>query len=177
MTIMAPIPPHAARDPIAMPDQHALLVLERFLPYRLSVLSNRISQAIADTYAARFGIGITEWRVIAVLGRNPGLSANGVAERTAMDKVAVSRAVAELIDSGRLDRQMDRLDRRRSVLNLSVEGRRVYEEIAPLALACEARLLSALSAKERDALEGILDKLTTAGVGLLLTGKDLGMRG
>jgi DNA-binding MarR family transcriptional regulator len=85
--------------------------------------------------------------------------------------------VAELIDSGRLDRQTDRLDRRRSVLNLSVEGRRVYEEIAPLALACEARLLSALSAKERDALEGILDKLTTAGVGLLLTGRDLGMRG
>ena len=59
-----------------MPNQHALLVLEHFLPYRLSVLSNRISQAIADTYAARFGIGITEWRVIAVLGRNPGLSAN-----------------------------------------------------------------------------------------------------
>lgn len=158
-------------------DVHAILELERFLPYRLSVLSNRVSQNIADLYAARFGLGITEWRVMAVLGRQPGLSANTVAERTAMDKVAVSRAVAELIDSGRLDRQMDRLDRRRSVLNLSVEGRRVYAEIAPLALACEARLLSALSAKERDALEGILDKLTTAGVGLLLTGKDLGMRG
>ncbi len=155
----------------------ATLDLERFLPYRLSVLSNTVSEALAALYGERFNLSVTQWRVIAVLGRYPDLSAVEVAERTRMDKVAVSRAVAELIDSGRLDRQMDRLDRRRSVLNLSVEGRRVYEEIAPLALACEARLLSALSAKERDALEGILDKLTTAGVGLLLTGKDLGMRG
>lgn len=153
------------------------LDLERFLPYRLSVLSNTVSEALATLYGERFNLSVTQWRVIAVLGRYPDLSAVEVAERTRMDKVAVSRAVAELIDSGRLDRQTDRLDRRRSVLNLSVEGRRVYEEIAPLALACEARLLSALSAKERDALEGILDKLTTAGVGLLLTGRDLGMRG
>lgn len=155
----------------------ATLDLERFLPYRLSVLSNTVSEALAALYGERFNLSVTQWRVIAVLGRYPDLSAVEVAERTRMDKVAVSRAVAELIDSGRLDRQMDRLDRRRSVLNLSVEGRRVYQEIAPLALACEARLLSALSAKERDALEGILDKLTTAGVGLLLTGRDLGMRG
>ena len=34
----------------------ATLELERFLPYRLSLLSNRISQTIADLYAERFGI-------------------------------------------------------------------------------------------------------------------------
>lgn len=164
-----------------MPDRSkntpATLDLERFLPYRLSILSNTISEALATLYGERFNLNVTQWRVIAVLGRYPDLSAVEVAERTRMDKVAVSRAVAELVDSGRLDRQMDPLDRRRSVLNLSAAGRRVYEEIVPLALACEARLLSALNAKESAALEGILDKLTTAGVGLLLTGKDLGMRG
>src|SRR3546814_1367690 len=74
------------------------LELERFLPYRLSVLSNRVSQKIADTYAERFGLAVTEWRVIAVLGRYPDLSAGAVAERTAMDKVAVSRAVARLLE-------------------------------------------------------------------------------
>ena len=73
-----------ARELIAMPDTHALLDLEHFLPYRLSVLSNRISQTIAETYVERFGIAIPEWRVIAVLGRHPGLSANGVAVRTAI---------------------------------------------------------------------------------------------
>lgn len=153
------------------------LDLERFLPYRLSVLSNTVSQAIAELYGERFDLNVTQWRVIAVLGRHANLSAVEVAERTRMDKVAISRAVAELIDAGRLDRSTDPGDRRRSVLNLSAAGRRVYEEIAPLALACEARLQSVLTASERAMLERILDKLTTAGVGMLLTGKDLGMRG
>src|SRR3546814_12463572 len=81
---------------------HAVLDLERFLPYRLSVLSNRVSQTIADFYVERFGLAVTEWRVIAVLGRFAGLSANGVAVRTAMDKVAVSRAVARLLERGLL---------------------------------------------------------------------------
>src|SRR5690606_6047046 len=96
--------------------------LEHFLPYRLSVLSNRISQDIARLYAERFELGITEWRVLAVLGRHPGLSAREVAERTAMDKVAVSRAIAALLDAGRLERETHADDRRRSVLRLSRKG-------------------------------------------------------
>jgi DNA-binding MarR family transcriptional regulator len=161
--------------PRAKPAQPTL-DLERFLPYRLSVLSNTVSQALAAMYGERFDLNVTQWRVVAVLGRYANLSAVEVAERTRMDKVAVSRAVAELIDCGRLDRTIDPGDRRRSVLNLSATGRSVYEEIAPLALACEARLQSVLTATERATLETILDKLTTAGVGMLLTGKDLGMR-
>ena len=61
---------------------HAQLDLEHFLPYRLSVLSNRISSAIAREYSQRFALTVTEWRVMAVLGRYPGLSANKVALRT-----------------------------------------------------------------------------------------------
>src|SRR3546814_4196426 len=79
--------------------QHAVLDLERFLPYRLSVLSNRVSQTIADFYVERFGLAVTGWRVIAVLGRFAGLSANGVAVRTAMDKVAVARKSTRLNSS------------------------------------------------------------------------------
>ena len=83
------------------------LVLDQFLPYRLSVLSNRISNAIAREYSRRFDLSVTEWRVMAVLGHAPNLSASEVARRTAMDKVAVSRAVASLSASGRLLRRLD----------------------------------------------------------------------
>ena len=99
-----------ASDPQAFPS----LDLEHFLPYRLSVLSNRVSGAIARVYSERFGLGVTEWRVMAVLGRYPDLSAGEVAQRTAMDKVAVSRAVAGLVDAGRVEREThgdDRLHR------------------------------------------------------------------
>ena len=143
---------------------HAELDLDHFLPYRLSVLSNRVSQGVARLYQARFGFGITEWRVIAVLGRYPELSANAVAERTAMDKVAVSRAVAHLLERGLLLREMHGDDRRRSVLALSEAGYRIYDEIVPLALDRERRLLATLSAEERAQLEKLLDKLAKQGL-------------
>ena len=139
--------------------EHAVLELERFLPYRLSVLSNRISQDIARLYAERFGLGITQWRILAVLGRYPDLSATQVAERTAMDKVAVSRAVAGLLEAGLLRRRAHGADRRRSVLELSARGYRVYDQVAPLALAYERRLLAGLDPADRAALHHLLDKL------------------
>lgn len=135
------------------------LDLEHFLPYRLSVLSNRISQDIARLYAERFELGITEWRVLAVLGRQSDLSAREVAERTAMDKVAVSRAIASLLDAGRIERDTHVDDRRRAVLRLSPAGAAVYTEIAPLALAYEQRLLDPLDAEERHWLEHLLTRM------------------
>ena len=146
------MPPSAAHE-------HAVLALERFLPYRLSVLSNRISHDIARLYEQRFDLGVTEWRLMAVLGRFPGLSAGELAERTAMDKVAVSRAVTSLLAAGRLKRRIHGDDRRRSVLELSAKGYRVYDEVAPLALRYEQRLLAALTPGERQALAQMLDRL------------------
>ena len=149
---------------------HAQLALENFLPYRLSVLSNRVSQTIADIYQKRFGLAITEWRVMAVLGRFPDLSANEVAERTAMDKVAVSRAVARLLERGLIKREIHSDDRRRSVLALSEVGYTVYDEIAPMALACEQRLIATLDAEERAMLDRLLVKLSGPGLAALRDG-------
>lgn len=149
-----PLPP-----PAPDADGDALLDLERFVPYQLSVLSNVVSQEIAEAYGERFGLAVTEWRIIAVLGRFPGLSAVGVAERSAMDKVAVSRAVARLLERGLLHRETHGDDRRRSVLELSDAGRQVYAEVAPLALSYERELLSPLSEDERVQFSRMLDRL------------------
>ena len=135
------------------------LQLERFLPYRLSVLANRVSAAIAASYSEQFGLSIAEWRVIAVLAESPGLSAIEVAERTAMDKVAVSRAVASLLRAGRLQRRTAAGDRRRSILTLSAAGRAVYAGIVPLALEHQQALLAALTPADRMHLDRILDRL------------------
>jgi len=134
--------------------------LERFLPYRLSVLTNLVSGAIADVYQERFNLTIPEWRVIAVLARHPGLSAADVAAHTRMDAVAVSRAVTRLLRAGRIRRSIAVEDRRRSVLCLSVAGAAVYGEIAPIALRYERSLLDGLAAAEITALDSILGKLT-----------------
>ena len=135
--------------------------LDRFLPYRLSVLTNVVSSTIAEAYQRRFGLSIPEWRVLAVLARHPGVSAAEVARLTRMDAVAVSRAVARLLAAGRLRRTMARDDRRRSVLAVTATGTAVYREVAPLALGYERELLATLDAAERAALDRALDALTT----------------
>ena len=135
--------------------------LDRFLPYRLSVLTNVVSSTIADAYQRRFGLSIPEWRVLAVLARHPGVSAAEVARLTRMDAVAVSRAVARLLAAGRLRRTIARDDRRRSVLAVTATGTAVYREVAPLALGYERELLATLDAAERAALDRALDALTT----------------
>ena len=135
------------------------LDLEHFLPYRLSVLSNTVSSALAGAYARRFGLTIPQWRVVAVLARIPGLSAAGVAERTAMDKVAVSRAVTGLTRAGRVRRVLAANDRRRSVLTLTARGRAIYRQIVPLALAYERRLVGELNPAEQAQFDLLLGRL------------------
>jgi DNA-binding MarR family transcriptional regulator len=141
---------------------HTTLDLEHFLPYRLSVLSNTISQAIAREYAQRFQLSVTEWRVLAVLGRYDGSSAREVAEKTATDKVAISRAVASLMQTGRVRRNVAAHDKRQSVLRLTAKGWKIYDAVAPRAREHERRLLAHLDTQEREWLGRILDKLWSA---------------
>lgn len=140
----------------------AALVLEDFLPYRLSVLSNRISRAIASRYAATFELTIPEWRVIAVLGQRQGLTASEVSEATEMDKVAVSRAVAKLLGKKRVAARADVRDARRQLLFLTRDGENQHARIAPMALAAERRLLATLSAREQEQLDALIDRLLEA---------------
>ena len=135
------------------------LILEDFLPYRLAILSHTVSSLIARVYDKRFGLTIPEWRVIAIVGRFPGLSAVEVAERTMLDKVAVSRAVTKLIKAGRINRAFADADRRRSILTLSEDGRKVHDEIAPLALAMEDDLLHGLDDEQISTLNTVIERL------------------
>jgi len=133
--------------------------LNDFLPYRLSTLTNRISRAFSLLYTDRFDLTVPEWRVMAVLGQEPGLSADQVCARTGMDKVTVSRAVSRLLEKGRVERDFARADRRRSELRLSARGRAVYRQIIPLGREYEAGVVADLSPAERQTLVTLLERL------------------
>lgn len=134
--------------------------LERFLPYRLSLLANTVSQGIARSYRDKHDISVTEWRIMAVLGRYPGLTASEVVERTAMDKVAISRGVRTLMDKGLLRRKTDRGDRRRRRLFIGPgKGRHVLNTVIPGARGFEDALLQALDGKEAHRFMRTLEKL------------------
>lgn len=135
------------------------LNLTEFVPYRLSVTSNAVSDLIAREYQSRFGLKIPEWRVMAVLGEERTMTQRDLVHATRMDKVTVNRAAKGLVDRQLLSRTPSRDDGRSHHLELSFTGRALYEDIAPAALAMESKLLAVLNDGERETLLGLLDKL------------------
>ena len=137
--------------------------LDRFLPYLLSVTSEAVSAAVARTYQGRFGLKTPEWRVLAVVaGASQGLRQSDVSAATRMDKMTISRAVAALAARGLIERGAHFEDRRTTRLRVSAEGRRLYAEVVPAALAVEARLLAGLSGLDAEQLVAALERLRAA---------------
>lgn len=140
-------------------EQSSLLTLERYLPYRLSILSNRTSTLVAESYKDRFGLSITEWRIMAVLGEYPGVSADEISVKTQIEKSLISRAISKLLKRNLIQRQISKEDKRRSQIELSTMGFDVYSQIVPLSLKYEQQLLSCLSLQEQEDLSKLIDRL------------------
>lgn len=139
-----------------------VLALEEFLPYRLVVLAEEVSRSFSQIYAAEFGIGIPEWRVVAIIGQCHQVTAKVVGERSTMHKTKVSRAVANLEKCGLVTRAPNPDDMRESFLTLTPKGQKMYAELVPKALAFSKMLMDALDPEQRKALEEIIAQLTRA---------------
>ncbi len=138
------------------------LILDRFLPYRLSVASNAVSAQISNAYRKRFGLKIAEWRLIAILAEHPRLTPAALGEATRMDKITVSRAAAALVERGLMAADDNPADGRSHLLSLTDDGRSLYAEVAPLALATERRLFAGLTSEEASLLENLLRRVEAA---------------
>lgn len=138
------------------------LLLDQFLPYRLSVLSNAISRRMSAIYAQEFDLSIWQWRIIAVLGEYGDLTSTQLAQRTQTDKPTVSRATTQLQVRGLITRSIDAADRRRAPIRLTPDGQQIYKNVAPQILALEADLLTALNAEEIAILHRLLGQLAKA---------------
>ncbi len=138
------------------------LKLDDFLPDRLSLASNAVSQVIAKAYEELFELKMPEWRVMAVLAEAGGLTQQELVGRTKMDKVTVSRAAQVLERRELLRRVTDTEDARSLRLSLTEEGRKLYARVVPAALELEAEVLEGLSAREVDALQELLRRLEAA---------------
>lgn len=135
------------------------LKLGDFLPYRLSIASNRVSGAIATAYQALFGLRIPEWRLIAVIAEGGDMTQQAICRVTRMDKVTVSRAAIALVDRGLARRSPNADDQRSHHLSLTDAGRTLYDDVAPKALAIEQQIFAGFDRDELARLREMLDRL------------------
>ena len=138
------------------------LKLDDFLPYRLSVASNMVSEAVATAYRTLFGLRIPEWRLVAVLAEDGAMSQQALCGRTRMDKVTVSRAAIGLVDRGLVAREPNPDDQRSHLLKLSEQGWALYEQIAPKALDLERRIFDGIDPAELERFRAMLERLEAA---------------
>jgi DNA-binding MarR family transcriptional regulator len=164
--------PDTARRPEPTDVEADGFVTEHFLPYQFSVIANRVSDTLYRMYSLRFGLSVAGWRIIAILGARSPLSSRELSALLAMDPVAISRAVDQLVVAKLVSRRTDPKDRRRHQLRLTTEGRAVYDEIVPLARGIERAILEPLAPKDRQALLRIMGKLTDRSADILSEERD-----
>jgi DNA-binding MarR family transcriptional regulator len=129
------------------------------LGYRVQNLSNKMILWATRTYARKFNVGAQEWRVLTILVRQGEWTAKNICDFTMMDKGNVSRAIRKLVQDGCLKDKLDTVDKRRSVLTLTVKGRKLYHRIKKVSDAREKKFMSSLSTSEKKGLPIILTKL------------------
>jgi DNA-binding MarR family transcriptional regulator len=138
------------------------LVLDEFVPYRLSMAANVVSETVASAYETEFGLAVPEWRLIAVIAEASAISQFEICRRTRMDKVSVSRAAILLAGRGLLLRTPNPNDQRSHVLALTKQGRQLYQRIAPRALDIEKRIFGGFSASEMRSFVAMLARIDAA---------------
>jgi DNA-binding MarR family transcriptional regulator len=133
--------------------------LEEFLPYQLAVLANRISEQFSDKYRERFGISVSEWRVIAHLAQSEKVSIREVFKQVQMDKSKASRAAARLEKAGYVSKKINPADRRLVELSLTAKGRAMADEIGPMGLAFQTEIMNSLPEQDRGAFLAAIETL------------------
>jgi DNA-binding MarR family transcriptional regulator len=152
------------------PTDNRPLRLGQWLPYRLFIIAARVAELLADYYSRRYGLTQGGWRVLAVVGDKPGLSAREIRHASGLDQFAVSRAIGQLRELGYAERNPAGRDRRRAEVFLTAEGAKVLLDLSRIGLAIERELLAGVSAKHRAELDGLLSEIDKTSVGLVSRG-------
>lgn len=130
--------------------------LDHYVPFFFNAIGNRLSRGASRLYLQKYGIGIIEWRIMVSLALSPDITAGGISQLIAVDKGSVSRSFERLQGLG-LSHAAG--PRRQAKLRLTAKGLQLHNEIAEVALAREAYLLTGFSASEKYALLGFLRRL------------------
>ena len=138
-------------------EARLVLDLDRHVPYFFTNISSRLSRGASQTYVKYFGIGITEWRIIAVLAILPNSSANQICVAVGLDKAAVSRSL-QVLEKRELVIIVPH-DNRTHSINLSKVGLKLHDRVIEVALERERLLLDCLTPKEAEVLIGALRKI------------------
>ncbi len=133
--------------------------MDAFIPAALTNLAQKITSTASATYRPRFGVGITDWRIIALLAGEPWIAPVRICEATGLDKAAVSRSLRDLAKAGLVEVRAGEPNRRRLPVALTAKGLAAHDRIVIVALERQERLLKGFSSDERAQLRAFIARM------------------
>ena len=146
-------------DPAAQSDDRRskrAIDLDNYVPAVLTHLAIKLSGGAAAIYRRKFGIGITDWRIMALLAGEPWMTAGRVTELYGYDKAAVSRTLSSMLAKGLIETRFHGKNRRRQHIALTSDGLKMHDAVVEIARSREAQLISGLTEEERGAVLRLL---------------------
>jgi DNA-binding MarR family transcriptional regulator len=125
-------------------------------------------RAELDDLTRPVGLTALQYTALTVLEQHPDLTAAHLARHSFVTAQSAADMVAALLDRGLVERHRDPADRRRLVLALTADGRRLLDSLRPRVAEIETRMLTPLSTTESRGLRSALERCRAA----LATAKD-----
>lgn len=150
--------PRGARAEAAL-STLALPALDRFLTYRLHLLSKLSDRHTAEAYASELDLPLGEARCLAAIGSFAPLSVNDLAARANLNKGQASRAAQALVDRGHVHKLASTVDSRGVVLTLTESGERRFTQLMGIIASRNDAIFGCLNTAEQQVLGSLLDRL------------------
>ena len=129
-------------------EGHFRFDLENFVPYRISILATLVRQALSEIYRDDPGLTEPEWKVLTTVAHKGPLASGDIGLHMTLDRMAISRALTQLIKLKLVERSPFEQDRRMTRIKLSSHGERVFDALAREAAKIEDAILTPLSKAE-----------------------------
>jgi DNA-binding MarR family transcriptional regulator len=131
-------------------------MLPRLIGYQLRLAQRAIFADFADT-VGESGISPGLFGILVVIGENPGLTQQALANAAHLDRSSVVTVLDKLEDRGLVERRA--ADRRSNGLFLAAQGAALLRKLKRKVASHERRVVQNLSAIEREQLVTLLQRI------------------
>ena len=112
-----------------------------------------------DRRVAQLGVTRAQWRVIAILGHNPGMKQVELADRLDVEPISTCRIIDRLEEAGLVERQRDPLDRRAWRLSLTAKAEPIRARLSELAEEMSQEAFFGLSEQQLETMGAVLARV------------------
>ncbi len=152
-----------SRAPRMRPEETTLVSAvddRRYIGFLISDVA-RMMRSAFDRRVRRLGLTRSQWLVLSLLYRRPGISQSELAEMLEVERATAGRMIDRLEQKNWVQRRADPADRRVKRLHLTPEAETVQAEMGRIAAEMLDDATALLRPGEREALAEMLERVKT----------------